>query len=322
MKKINFLFYTITIFIFTIFLFIFSTKINSTILFSFNLWKENIFPSLFPFFVVSSILINIGFVDFISNILKNIFYKLFLSNKYSTFIFFMSMLSGFPSSGKYLKDLLDKKKIDINEANKILLFTFFSNPLFIINTIGISFYNSRKIGFIILISHYLGNIIVGILFRKYNYKEDRSKKIDFKKEINYFNNQINNTNIITVLLSSIIDSMKSLINIFATITFFLIILTIITNIFNLSEPYNSIFSGLIEMTSGLKYLNTTNLSLNLKIIISGFFVSFGGLSIHGQILSILKDYDIKYLKFFIIRIIHGLISSLIIFMVLRMDVLF
>ena len=313
MKKINFLFYITTIFIFIIFLFSFSTKINSTILFSFNLWKENIFPSLFPFFVVSNILINIGFVDFISNIFQNIFYKLFLSNKYSTFIFFMSMLSGFPSSGKYLKDLLDKKKINIEDANKILLFTFFSNPLFIINTVGVSFYNSKKMGFIILISHYLGNIIVGILFRKYNQKKEDKVKINIKNEISNFNQKINSTNVITALLSSIMDSMKTLINIFATITFFLIILTIFSNILNLSEPSNSIFSGLIEMTSGLKYLSSTNLSLRLKIAISTFFISFGGLSIHGQILSILKDYNINYKYFLISRIIHGLISSLICF---------
>ena len=313
MKKINFLFYITTIFIFIIFLFSFSTKINSTILFSFNLWKENIFPSLFPFFVVSNILINIGFVDFISNIFQNIFYKLFLSNKYSTFIFFMSMLSGFPSSGKYLKDLLDKKKINIEDANKILLFTFFSNPLFIINTVGVSFYNSKKMGFIILISHYLGNIIVGILFRKYNQKKEDKVKINIKNEISNFNQKINSTNVITVLLSSIIDSMKTLINIFATITFFLIILTIFSNILNLSEPSNSFFSGIIEMTSGLKYLSSTNLSLRLKIAISTFFISFGGLSIHGQILSILKDYNINYKYFLFSRIIHGLISSLICF---------
>lgn len=313
MKKINFLFYIIIIFIFIIFLFSFSNKITSSILFSFNLWKENIFPSLFPFFVISNILINIGFVDFISDIFERVFHKLFLSTKYSTFIFFMSMLSGFPSSGKYLNDLLDKGKIDNEEANKILLFTFFSNPLFIINTIGISFYNNKKIGFIILISHYLGNIIIGFLFRKYKYKKIKVEKLNIKKTINNFNTKINNTKILSVLFESIISSLKSLINVFATITFFLIILTILVNIFNLSEPYNSLFSGLIEMTSGLKYLNMTTLSLKLKIVISTFFISFGGLSIHGQILSILKEHNINYPIFLLSRIIHGLISCSIVF---------
>ena len=110
--------------------------------------------------------------------------------------------------------------------------------------------------------------------------------------------------------------MKNLINVFATITFFLILLTIITNIFHLVEPYNSIISGLIEMTSGLKYLHLTTLTLKTKIVISAFFISFGGLAIHGQILSILKDYDINYPLFFLARIIHGLISSLIVFILI------
>lgn len=315
MKKFNYLFFTVTILIVIIFLFYFSNKINSSILFSFNLWKENIFPSLFPFFTISFISINIGFVDFISDIFQNIFSKLFHSSKYSTFIFFMSMLSGFPSSGKYIKDLLDQQKININDATKTLLFTFFSNPLFIINTIGINFYSNKKIGLIILLSHYLGNIIVGLIFRKYK-EVNKKANINIKQTIKTFNEKINDTKLITLILSSILDSMKNLINILATITFFLIILTIVTNIFHLQEPYNFIVSGLIEMTSGLKYLSLTTLPLKIKIIISTFFISFGGLSIHGQILSILKDYDINYPLFFLSRIIHGLISSLIVFILI------
>ena len=170
----------------------------------------------------------------------------------------------------------------------------------------------KKIGFIILISHYLGNIIVGLIFRKYQSKITQ-KKLNIKETINNFNEKINNTNLISLILSSIIDSMKTLINIFSTITFFLIVLTIITNIIHLNEPYNSILSGLIEMTSGLKYLSLSDLSLKTKIVISTFFISFGGLSIHGQILSILKDYDINYSLFFFARTLHGLISSLIVF---------
>ena len=79
--------------------------------------------------------------------------KLFNVKGIGSFVFFMSMISGYPSNAKYVKELLDKKLINEVDANKILMFTCFSNPLFIINTVGIMFFNNIKIGFFMLISN-------------------------------------------------------------------------------------------------------------------------------------------------------------------------
>ena len=60
-------------------------------------------------------------------------------------------------------------KSDINdmEANKLLLFTHFSNPLFIIESIGVTFLGNKKIGIIILIVHYITNVVIGFINRDY-----------------------------------------------------------------------------------------------------------------------------------------------------------
>ena len=54
-----------------------STSIMETVSFSFGVWKNNIFPSLFPFFVLSEFLINYGFIEFVSELFKPIMNKLF-----------------------------------------------------------------------------------------------------------------------------------------------------------------------------------------------------------------------------------------------------
>ena len=63
---------------------------------------KNIFPALFIFFIISSILINYGFVNIITKLFGKLFYLLFGINSYSTYIFIMSMLSGLPSNAKYI----------------------------------------------------------------------------------------------------------------------------------------------------------------------------------------------------------------------------
>ena len=84
-------------------------------------------------------------------------------------ILILSIISGFPSNARNTRTLYDKGVITLDEANHILIFSHFSNPLFILTTIAIFFFNNAKIGIILLISHYLSNLILGILFRNYFY---------------------------------------------------------------------------------------------------------------------------------------------------------
>ena len=81
-----------------------SESIMETVGFSFGVWKNNIFPSLFPFFVLSHILINYGFVELVGELFKP-FMRLFKLKGVSAFVFIMSLVSGFPSNAKYVREL-------------------------------------------------------------------------------------------------------------------------------------------------------------------------------------------------------------------------
>jgi len=317
MKKFGNLIIVLLIFIVIFSIFIFSKDINIIVSFSFNLWKENIFPSLFPFFVISNVLVNIGFVEFLGSLLKNIMYILFKIKGEASFVFFMGMLSGFPSSAKYIDELNKKGLLNESESNKLILFTFFSNPLFVINTIGIMFFKDIKIGIIILIAHYIGNIIIGILFRNYNASLKDKKKIDIKKTLCLFNENIGKTKFFNTIFNAAIDSVKTLVSIFATITIFLILISIISNLFKFNTLENSIIYGIFEMTSGLRQLSILDIALTTKVFLSTFFISFGGLSIHAQIINILKNYNINYYRFLLVRIIHGIMSGAIALLILN-----
>ena len=301
----------ITLLIAIINIFLNSNTLNQTITFSSNLFLKNIMPSLFPMFIISSILVEIDIPKVLGNIFKKPMNILFKTKGEGAFIFFMSMITGFPSSAKYINDLLNKKQINTKDAQKILMFSFFSNPLFIINTVGIMFLKSQKIGIMLLISHILGNIIIGIIFKNYN----QTKSIPNTKinNLKYLNTKINNTNLFTTLITSIKTSIETLINIFGIITFFLIIINIL---FKTKNIITIPLIGILEMTSGLKYLSLSNIDYNIKVLLSMFLISFGGFSVHFQIMSILHKKKVKYLPFLISRIIHGIISVLILIIII------
>ena len=76
-KNIFKIFIVIFLLIITFSIFSYSNEINDTIYLSINLFIKNIFPSLFPMFVISNLLVSIKTPKFLGNIFKDIFYKLF-----------------------------------------------------------------------------------------------------------------------------------------------------------------------------------------------------------------------------------------------------
>ena len=275
--------------------------IYSSIMLALNLWVNNLIPSLFPFFIISDILINYNIVMYIPKNIKNLCKKVFGINDNLLIVFFLSMIAGFPSNARNTRMLYDKKLITNDEANHILLFTHFANPIFILTTIGVFFLHSEKIGIIILISHYLSNIILGILFRNL-----------FNSSNNKSNNKSDNTLYFgSVFTTAIKRAIDTIIMICGIVVVFLTLSTIVVDTLNLGLYNSMIIRGLFEITIGVQSLSNINISLFNKAIIISCFLAFGGLSVHIQVLSQIVGTNIKYFYFFIGRIYQLILSGII-----------
>ena len=207
----------------------------------------------------------------------------------------MSMISGFPSSAKYTKDLLDNGSISKDDADRIILFSHFANPAFILIVLSSNFLNCPKIGYLILFSHYFTNIILGLILRT-------NQKIDNLNNYTIFSKSFGQ-----ILTDSIKDSMGTLFLILGTLVTYSIAITLFNKL-PLNIYYKSILSGLIELISGLKSISLLNMSFKLKVSISTMLLSFGGCAIHTQVINILKINYFKFLKF---RLLHAIISFVI-----------
>lgn len=248
-----------------------------------NLWSQKIFPILFPTFIISDALISSGIINDITKTLGKFFSKIFNVSEYGLYIFLISLLAGTPTNAKNLKILYDNDYISEYDITKILSFCIFFNPLLIIQLTGI------KILFIM----WIANIITGIFLRNVlNYD-----KLPFKK-----------TNITFNLSESIEKNINLLLMILGTILTYMVI----TNILPITNPYIKVFiGGIFEVTNGLNntsFLFKNSLSIEILAII---FISFGGISIHTQIKSILKDTKINYIYFFLSRLITAIIGIII-----------
>lgn len=240
-------------------------------------------PSMFfSIFICNYLSLN-NISNYIPKIIISFFRKINI-NKKEIEILFLSIISGYPNNIK----LLNKSN------NEYLLYvTNFINPIFFIVTINNLYLKNLKYSLIILISHYISNIIMFILFTdKYKYNEylDHSK----------VNNSYNNALIITIKTLSII---------FSNLIFITLLITLIKVLLPNNSIFKGILLGLLEFSNGIIYICNLSLKMPLKALIILIIISFGSISIFLQSLSL--NNKIKSIKFLLFKILNTLISIII-----------
>lgn len=261
------------------------------------LFFNKVFISLFPFMILIDILLYFKYEDFLNNIFGGLFCKLFKISKNCSSVIIISLLTGSPNNGVIIKRLLDKECISLNEANKVLNFTFFPSIVFVIGVVGIGLYNSFKIGLGLYLCIILNNLFIGLFLRNEGF--NNNEFISLKNDVKF----------ISYLKNSIIKTFNTMILILGNIILFFIIVGILKLIIH-NEIILSILSGLLEMTSGVFMISSLNISLCIKLYLTSFILCFSGLSILFQCFSILENYKIKVKKILFIRLVFSLLSSL------------
>lgn len=296
MKTIKPIFLTLTL---IIFLFNLDIVINSTLSASY-LFITKVFVSIFPFIILSDILFYFNYDLFLKKIFGNIISKLFNVSKSTSIIYILSILTSHPTNSVYIKEMLDRKEIDENDINKILLTTYFPSIAFVIGTIGIGIYHSIKTGVFLYLTILIKNILIGIFLRGKNLCKEvpsiKKNKITLQETIS----------------KSIIKGINTSYIILGNIIIFTIIVNLLNNYLNINNTLLSLISGMLEMTNGIFMISNLNINLSQKILLTSFILNFSGLSIIFQTTSILNKYKINIKKILIIKLIFSVIAILLV----------
>lgn len=266
-----------------------SKLVIKNVISSCNMFISKIFPSLFPTMVIGLLLVKSNIEIIIPKSIKKLFKKFFNFNDAMINLYIISMLTGTPSNAIYINEYLNNHIIDEKQAEILLCSTHFINPLFVIGGVGIGVFNSFKIGVLLLILLWCNNLLKLFLLRNKN-------EIFEEKSL-----EIRSVNPIKTLSYSIKNSVNALLMILGIVIMFNILVTLICNIFNISELIATLVNGTLEMTGGIIKLTYLKMSTTLKFLISYLFLNFGGLCIQLQALSMIDNKKIKYYKYFIYR---------------------
>ena len=275
-----------------------------------------IIPSLFPFFVLSSLAVDLGLAAYLGRLLEGIMRPLFRLSGSCAIAVVLGFVGGYPLGAKTALELYRQGLCSKVEAERLLAFCNNSGPAFILGVVGTGIFGSGTIGLLLYVSHFLASLLTGLLFRFYGRDTRSSRPVHTRTK------PIAATTFSAAFSGSVVRSFASTLNICAFVTFFSAMLQLMTacGVFSaLAELLSlagispqrapQLVAGLLELTSGVSSLRGAAGSPG-SISLAAFMLGWAGLSVHCQVLCFLIDGDISPRTYLLGKLLHGCLAAL------------
>ena len=258
-------------------------------------------PSLFPFFVFSSLLISLGFAELICRPMSKLMGPLFAISGKGALCLVLGIISGYPLGAVCVCDMYNSGALTKREAEKLLAFCNNSGPLFIIGCVGASMFANQKIGIILYIIHILSSLITGgflcLFSREKNFSNKQNISLYCAKPLS------------EIIKNAVSNSMNNILLVCGFTVLFSVITASLKPLFPDSE-FSLFLFGLLEISTGLQAVISSALSINMRLMLVSAIIGFAGISVHFQVLGITAKTDLDTKLYFIGKALHSLIAAL------------
>jgi sporulation integral membrane protein YlbJ len=301
-------------------------------------WINVVLPALLPFFIGAEIMMGLGIIDFIGVMLEPFMRPLFKTPGISSFVYIMSITSGYPVGVKLTCDLVRQGRCTTAEGQRMLSFCSTSGPLFMIGAVSIGMLGSARAGTVIALSHYAASIILGMAFGfVYRGRSSAGAAVwrlpSIKNGLRaMYKRRIGDGRPIGQLLG---DAVREGFNTMLMVGGFIIMFSVVIEICRLSglmryisglltgpfrlisapEPLiEPVLSGMVEITIGSRMIGSIqSVPMLHKIIATSFIIGWSGLCIQAQALSFISKTELSGRLYIVSKLCHGLLCGIISF---------
>lgn len=306
-----------------------------------SVWAKCVLPSLLPFMFFTKLLTNLNFISTITTKTYRLNKFLFKAPKISSYIFLMSIISGYPVGAKIICEYHKNGLISTKQANKLSTFCNTSGPLFVIGSVGTVLFGSAKLGYIIFLSHILSSVLNGILYRNLfvdetnyfdgwknddepidkNLKDNKNcsnkKHFETKKE-NMLAESMKDTILSVLLVGGWIAISFLIIDLFLDLKLFEPLVYIFSKTFAFAgikaESIKAVLCGILEVSKGVLELSKLPISKIVLCCCASFLIGFGGISVFMQANTFLKDAKVNSKFYLLSKLTHGIIGAILSFL--------
>ena len=268
------------------------------------LWFQIIFPTLFPFLVVTSLLMSTGGLRFVAGLFGKPLRHLLRVSHPGAFAVLAGFLCGYPMGAKVTADLLKKDLITRDEAEYLLSFCNNTSPIFIINFIVWKTFGQEELLFPTLGILILAPLLLSFLFRRFYlhgrrfFPEPDQETLSAKSSFRFSD-----------LDACLMDSFEAIVKVGGYIIVFSVLLSLL-NMLPISRQLFLLAAPSLEMTNGIMLLKE-NLPAPLicyPAVIG--LTSFGGFCSAAQTRCMLDGTGLKILPYIIEKLAAALAASL------------
>ena len=127
---------------------------------------QTVLPSLFPFFVLSSLLVQSDVPRLLSRAMAGVMYPLFGVSGAGASALILGLLGGYPVGARTVAELYGRGEIGREEAEQLLAFCNNSGPGFFLGVCGTAVFGSARAGMYLYLIHVGAALVTGVLLRR------------------------------------------------------------------------------------------------------------------------------------------------------------
>ena len=291
------------------------------------LWFRTVFPTLFPFMLISNLLLRGGGLSVISRIFGRPFSGIFAVSGNGSMAVLAGFLCGYPMGAKVTADLLRGGRISKEEGAYLLSFCNNTSPVFLMNFVVWKTLGKSELTAPALLIMTIPPVALSFLFRriylgrgKRRFPDgDAGKTFPKRRESEGSDRRTDRETGASGGLfdTCMMDAFEGIVKVGGYIIFFSI-LTELAEQIPWESPAVSVLLPLLEMTNGIRLLHRKipDLSAGFPLILG--LCSFGGLCAAAQTRCMLRGTGLKTLPYIIEKLAAAAAASLMAFLYMQL----
>lgn len=260
-----------------------------------SLCAHSVVPALFPFLVVTSALLSLGFGELAAPWLAGLMEPLFRIPGAGSAALVLGLVGGYPIGAATAARLHQEELVSREEGERLLTFCNNSNPVFLISVLGVGVFGSVRTGIWLWLIHLLAALLTGLAFRGQG-KTSRRRSLTRPPAFRA-------VSLPAALVEAVSASMRGMLSVCAFVTFFYVLAQPLAS---LGGRTGAVLVGLTELFSLTPLLTPDAFGFVLAAGMAGW----GGLSVLCQTAAVLEGSGLRASCCLRGKILQGLLSAL------------
>lgn len=256
---------------------------------------KSVIPALFPFLAVSSLLVSLGFGEWVSPHLAGVMGPLFRLPGQASSALLLGLVGGYPIGARTAAELYRENLLTADEAERLLAFCNNSNPVFLVSVLGSGVFGDIRVGVWLWLIHVLSALLTGILFRGSGRKTGR------RPVARRFT--CHTVSFSAAFVEAVQNAASGMLSVCAFVVLFYVLASPLTA---LGGWLGTALVGLIELFSLTPLLPASRFGF---ILASGC-AGWGGLSVLSQTAAVLDGTTLRLKSCFWGKVTQGVLSAL------------